>query len=887
MRGLRRFFNRFFSFASKRQTEERLHEEIAGHLASQIADNIRSGMSEAEARRQAFLKFGAVESMKEEYRAERSFIFVETLLRDIRFALRILRKSPGFTAVAVLTLALGIGANTAIFGLANAAFFRALPYPHADRLAVLWKNNPRTGVSEGSVSYPDWADWRAQSRSFEDMAFIDNTSTQKRLVSNGSGYEHVAESRVSANFFSVLGVSPILGRSFAPDDALRGEANVVIISYALWRSIFAGDPHAIGRQLGFGESETVIGVMPPNFSFPPGTDMWIPLEVNDYMRTKSRQYQLFKIIGRVKPGVKFSSAQAEMNTIALRLALQYPAIDGGVGIRIVPLREQLSQNIRQGLLVLWGAVFGVLLIACVNAANLMMARASGRQKEIAVRFSLGATRGRIIRQFLAESLLLASAGALAGFFLAFWTLAMVSKFNPDIANLDGGVFDARVLLYTIAVTAFTALLCGVLPAFSASGFDLNRALKESSSGAASPGTHFIRKILIVAEVSLAFVLLVGSGLLIRSLSQILSINPGFDADHVLALDLRFPQAPPNLAPDLSDKKNNALYADLMARLRALPGVVSVSSASNVLFPIGVSCVIEGRPSASEAQRPFLHNTSVTPDYFRTMGIPLLRGRLFNDAEAAADAAGHPTFVTIINEAMARRYWPNGDPLGKRIRKYDPSREPPWFTIIGVVGDVRTGGLENSPSLMTYDPEAGDWGDDDLLIRTAGSPVTLIPAVRDEVHEVDKTLAIYSVTPVSAMLSKRESQRKFNAWLLGAFAFIALLLAAVGVYGSISYWVKQRTQEIGIRMALGAQPKNIFALVIGRGMAVIFVGLALGIAGALALTRLISTMLFGVRPEDPITYTAVAVLLAAVALAACYFPARRAMRVDPLVALRYE
>jgi putative ABC transport system permease protein len=801
-----------------------------------------------------------------------------TLIQDLSYGLRMLRKSPVFAAIAVVTLALGIGANTAIFSLANAAFFRALPYPHAERLTFLWKSNKRS--SEGATSYPDWADWRAQSRNFADIAFTDY-STRQTLLSTRTGVERVSTSRVSINFFSVLGVDPILGRSFAPDDTLRGKTNVVIISYALWKSIFAGDRHAIGRRLGFSERETVIGVMPPNFSFPPGTQMWTPFEVNDYLRTKSRQYQLFKIIGRLRPGVTLSTAQAEMNTIALRLAAQYPSIDGGVGIRIVPLREQISQSVRQGLLLLWGAVFAVLLIACLNAANLMTARAAGRQKEIAVRFSLGANRGRIVRQFLAESLLLAAVGAMAGFFVAFWTVALVSKFIPDIANLDGGVLDARVLLYTIAVTAFTALICGVLPAFSASRLDLNCALKETSAGAASPGANSIRKILIVAEVSLAFVLLAGSGLLIRSLSQILSVNPGFDADHVLALDVRFPWT----SPDLADKKNNALYAALMTRLGALPGVLGVSSAYNVFFPGGVLTVTEGQPPGEPMA--LLQNASVTPNYFHTVGIPLLRGRLFSAADAAAAAGDHPTFVTIISEAMARGYWPNGDPLGKRIRKYDPSRETPWFTVVGVISDVRMGGLEKSPGLTAYYPEEGDWSNDDLLIRTARTPVELLPVVRDAVHEVDKTLAIYSLTPVSAMLSQNESERKFNAWLLGAFAFIALLLAAVGIYGSISYWVKQRTQEIGVRMALGAQPRNIFTLVISRGMAMIFVGLALGIAGALAITRLIASMLFGIRPEYPLTYVLVAVLLTSVALAACHFPARRAMHVDPMVALRHE
>ena len=811
------------------------------------------------------------------------------LWRELRSAWQAATRNPGYSSLIVAILAIGIGANTAIFGLANAAFFRALPYPHAERLAFLWQNNQRTGESEGAVSYPNYADWRAQSRSFHDMAFIMfaseilNGSGTREVLSGANGPERVPGALVSANFFSVLGVKPLLGRAFVPDDSLRGKTNVVIISFALWKSRFAGDPHAIGQRLGFGESkgDTVIGIMPAGFSFPPDVQLWKPREIESAFslgKFDMRQYPNMGVIGRLNAGVTWAQAQTEMDTIAARLASEYPKDDSGIGIRIVPLREQLSQKVSQGLLVLWAAIFGVLLIACVNAANLMMARAAGRQKEIAVRFSLGATRSHIVRQFLAESFLLAATAAIAGFFLAYWTVAIVSEFNPDIARLDGRLIDARVLLYTVVVAALTAVVCGILPAFSTSRFDLNRALKETSSGAASPGAQFIRKILIVAEVALAFILLAGSGLLIRSLWQIFSVNPGFDAEAVYSLRIYWPPLP-GTATDA-----NARYLEIMNHIRTLPGVSAVGSTSNVLFPDEMykgTLVIEDRaPSAGEA--PSLTVGDATPDFFRAMGIPFLRGRTFTDADAAKNAPP----VVIINETMARRYWPDEDPIGKRFKFGDPNFPQPWQTIVGVVGDVHQDGLEKSAGAMAYVPSSGYYIDD-LVVRANGDAKILLAAIRAQVKAVDSNLVVDHFQSAGDMLSAHESQRKFDAWLLGTFAFVALLLAAVGIYGSISYWVKQGTQKIGIRMALGAQPGNIFKLVIGRGMIVIFFGLALGIAGALALTRFIASMLFGVKPADPLTYAAVALLLAAVALAACYFPARRAMDVDPMIALRYE
>jgi putative ABC transport system permease protein len=804
------------------------------------------------------------------------------LSEDFRIGARMLRKNAGFATLAVLTLAIGIGANTAIFGLANAAFFRPLPYPDAERLAFLWQNNQRTGETEGLVSYPNFYDWRSQSRSFADMAFF---MSGKSILSTAGDPEFTPSALVSVNFFSVLGVNPAMGRSFAPDEQVPGHTNVAVISSHLWRTKFAADPQVLGRMLPHGDGspgDTIVGVIPPGFNFPDATDIWKPREVREFFKAKARQYPNQHVIGRLNPGVTWQQAQTELDTIAGRLAAEYPAIDGGVGARIVPLREQLSQKLRQGLFVLWGAIAGVLLIACLNAANLILARAAGREKEISIRYSLGATRGRIIKQFLCESLLLASLASAAGILLAVWILNLVSKLNPDLAKLGGSIFEPRVLGYTVGIAAFTALVCGLLPALSAPRLDLNRALRETNSGQSAPRAHALRKLFIVAQVSLAFVLLVGSGLLVRSLWRVFAVGSGFDAEHVLTLHVFWPGAPAN---SVEEKKRNSLYGELINRIRTLPGVTSVGATSNVLFPsemYKVPFLIEGQPAEPPGQRAFLPNVEATPDYFRAMGIPLLRGRVFTAADTVENAPSN----IIVDETMAKRYWPNEDPIGKRLKFDDPNFKSPWFSIIGVVGDVRQEGLEMPAGLMSYVASGGEWADD-LVIHCKTDPRMLLSAVRAEVRSADSHLAIGQFGVLSDLLALRESQRKFNALLLGSLAFIALLLAAVGIYGTVSYWVKQRTPEIGIRMALGADQQNIFRLVITRGMQFILAGLALGIAGALAATRLIASLLFGVTANDPATYAAIAMSLALVAFAACWIPARRAMRVDPIVALRYE
>jgi putative ABC transport system permease protein len=806
---------------------------------------------------------------------------IQNLFTDLRFSARMLLKNPGFAALAVLTLALGIGANTAIFSLSNAAFFRPLPYPDAERLAFLWQNNLRTGQTEGLVSYANLADWRSQSHSFSDMAFY---MSGKSILSGNGDPERTPGALVSTNFFSVLGVNPILGRSFSPEEQIPGHANVTVISYRLWRTRFGGDPQVLGRDLVFGggDKNTIIGVMPAGFAFPDNADLWTPREVGEFFKMKARPYPNQHVIARLNPNVTWGQAQSEMDTIAKRLADAYPAIDGGVGIRVVPLRMQLSIKVRQGLFVLWAAIGGVLLIACLNGANLIMARAAGRQKEISVRYSLGATRGRIVKQFLCESALLASLAAGVGILLGVWVLRFVSKLNPDLAKLSGSILDIRVLAYTVAIAAFTTLICGVLPPLSAPSVDLHRALQAASSGHSAPGAQALRKLFIIAQVSLAFVLLVGSGLLVRSLWHIFAVAPGFDAEHVLTLHVYWPNAP---AGNEAEKQRDSLYGEMLNRLRALPGVSAAGSTSNVLFPdemFKVPFVIEGQPDQPAGQRAFLPHGEATVDFFRTMGIPLLRGRSFE----AADAVDNAPPVIIINETMANRFWPNENPLGKRFRFDDPNLKSPWFSIIGVVGDVRQEGLELPAGIMAYVPSKGYWMDD-LVIHTKNDPRLLIGSVREQIRSVNPNLVIDNVNVVGDLLSLRESQRKFNALLLGALASLALLLAAVGIYGTISYWVKQRTPEIGIRMALGADESNIFRLVIGRGMRLIALGLGIGIAAALAATRLIASMLFGVSATDPATLVAIAFLLTLAALAACWVPARRAMRVDPIIALRYD
>jgi putative ABC transport system permease protein len=871
----------------KRMMED-LDQDIRDFIERETQDNIERGMPPEEAHFAALRKFGNVTRVKEETWEVWSFVWLEQLWQDVLFGFRMLRKAPGFTAVAIVTLGLGIGANTAIFSLANAAFFRSFPFSHADRLAFLWQDNARTGETEGAVSYPNYADWRAQSRMFEDMAFIAfgkeflTGSGTMAIITGPNGPERVPGALVSTNFFSVLGVNPLLGRGFVADDALMGHTRVAVISYGFWQERFGADPHVLGKRIKFGlDEDAVIGVLPKGFTFPNSTQIWKPRVVNAFLQTKARQYPNLAVVGRRRTGVTWPQAQTEMNTIAARLASEYPSVDGGVGIRVIPLREQLVERVHRGIVVLWGAIAGVLLMACLNTAGLMMSRASSRQKEIALRLSFGATRWRLVRQLLTESSLLAAAGALGGLGLAVGVVDLVSKLNADIGKLHGSVLDTCVPGYTAAVTAVAAALCSVLPGLTVPGINVNRALKENSA-TISPATHSTRRALIVAEVAMAFVLLVGSVLLIRTLWGILRVDPGFDAAHVLALHVyRQDQARASGEPASDD----ALFVDLMARLRSLPGVSSVSCASFVLFPdemYKVPFEVEGQSAGPSDQKPLLSSAEAGPDFFRTMGIPLLRGRVFS----AADSAKGAQPVAVINQTMAHRYWRNGEPVGKRFKFADANFKSSWFSVVGVVGDIREQGLENTSDLMAYVPSAGSIYDD-IIVRTPGDPLALSATVRRELRRLDTNLVTTHMSAASSILAQRESHREFTACLLSGFALVALVLAAVGIYGTLAFWVSQRTQEIGVRMALGATRSSILGLVMRDLVAVLAGGLAAGILISLATTRVLQQMLFGLGPRDTTTMLLAAGVLTAVALIAGYLPARRATKVDPMMALRYE
>ena len=806
---------------------------------------------------------------------------MDSLWKDVRFAARVLWKSPGFSGVALLALVLGIGANTAIFSVVNAVLLRPLPFPEPDRLVMVWESSPRT--KKTNVANPqNVADWQKRNRSFEKIAAYLPFALTMSLTGEGTP-EEIPGNYVTRDFFSILGVRPAMGRDFVPEEELSNAPDVALISDGLWRRRFGADPHIVGKKLMVRGSPTiVIGVLPANFRFPDvKADIW-ELTTLHPEQGNARAGTLAPI-ARLKPGVTVSQAQADMNAIAAQLAREFPDFDTHWGSTVVPMRDQFTGDLRTPLLVLLGAVGLVLLIACANVANLMLMRSSGRQREMAIRTSLGASRARIVRQLLVESAILGVIGGSLGLLVAVWAkdvlLAMLPE-NMSVAKVNSVAIDGNVLAFTVILSLGTALLFGLLPALRASRPDLSDTLKEGGRAVSSSlARNRMRAALVSGEIAVALMLLIGAGLLIQSFIRLEHVTPGFEPDRILSMRIGLSNARYN---DL--KKASAALDDILHRIEQVPGV---SSAGSIQFPplSGLLSVtgfwVAGRPVPNASEAPGTGVSIVTPGYFGTMGIPLINGRLFTER----DAAGTPQ-VAIVSQALVRQQFPNMDPIGQRLF-VQWGRETP-YQIVGVVGDVKHDGLDKDVRPTVYFPNAQETQTiATLVIRTGADPMKLAPVAEQIIHAYDKDQAIADIQPLDMFLSKSVARPRFQSVLLATFAGLALLLAVIGIFGVMSYSVAQRTHEIGIRVALGAQRDQVLRLVVGQGLLLALIGTAGGLAGAFALTRYLRTLLFNVSPTDWLTFTAVPLILFAVALAASYFPARRAMRVDPMQALRYE
>ena len=801
------------------------------------------------------------------------------MLNDLRHGARLLLRSPGFAAIAIAALAIGIGANTAIFSVVNTLLIERLPYGDPDRLAVVWEHNVPRDRKDNVVAPANFIHWREMNQVFEDIAAVGMTFNVT-LTGRGEPVE-LPFQYVTAGFFPVVGVQPAMGRTFTQDED-RPNSRAAIISDRLWKTRLQRDPEILTKGITLqGESYSVVGVMPPGFSFLDKTvDVWLPVGFPAEARTPRGRWLM--TVGKLKPGVTIEQAQRDMTRVASELTAMFPAFNTGWTARVVPLREQLTGNLRPALFVMLGAVAFVLLIACANVANLLLARATGRQRELAVRAAIGAGRARLVRQLLAESIVLAAAGGAAGLALAWWALQVLRVSVADslpIQRLEMVGIDARVLAFTVGATLLSGVVFGLIPAFTAAGTNLNDSLKEGGrTGSAARGKR-TRSAFVVAEIALALVLLVGAGLLVRSFTRLMDVDAGFQTDDTITMRVTLPQSRYG-----EPEKRMQFFDRLLERIGQVPQVQSAGAVSFLpLTGLGAATgyAVVGEPAPAAGQEPVADVRVITRDYFKTMGIPLLRGRLFDERQPG-DAAGK----VIVNETLARRHWPTEDPIGKRIKvSWNENLED---EIIGVAGDVVHAGLDAAPRAMTYWPYARNpYGAMTLTIRAEGDGTALVSTVRGLLREQDADLALADIKTMDDVVSRSVAERRLMMMLLAIFAGAALLLAAVGIYGVIAYSVTQRTQEIGIRMALGAQRGDVLRMVVGQAMLLSLAGVAIGAVGAALLTSLMADLLFGVKPLDPLTFGVVATGLTAVALLASYLPGRRATRVDPVIALRAE
>jgi putative ABC transport system permease protein len=808
-----------------------------------------------------------------------------TLLHDIRYGFRMLLKHKGFTAVAVIALALGIGANTAIFSLVNGVLLRPLPFPNAERIVYFEGKNPgAAAITESNISFLDFTDWSQQTDLFASTAAYWTGNAQ--FGADGAEAERVPRAGVTSGFFSVLGVQPVLGRAFVPGDDTGWPQSVAIISHGLWKRRFGSDPAIVGKKVQMSSWPlTIIGVMPPEFEYPEQTQVWVPSAVN--LRDEPRDNRVWSAIARLNTGVHLKQAQTRLSAIDARLARQFPETNKGWDVTLSTLHERLVREVKPSLLALLGAVGFVLLIACANVANLLLARGAARQKEIAIRAALGASRTRVLRQMLTESILLSAIGGAAGLVLSIWLIDLLMSMLPAGApRLEQIGIDYRVLAFALGVSALTGILFGIVPALQASKLDVTSALKEGGRSGEGHRRTSARSLLLIGEVALSLMLLVGAGLLIKSFLRLQEVRPGFNAHNVLTADLSL-QGPKYR----EDQRCVEFFRQLIERLEAAPGVQAAGGSVNLpldasAYAIGRGFIPEGRPLTVDEAKDAMFST-ITGDYFRALQIPLLVGRTFEPR----DKADAPK-VVIINETTAKRYFGSSTAaIGKRLSIWAAFRgrrrdEKFMREIVGVVGDTRTGSLTAEAGAQIYVPHAQDsqWNFMGLVIRTAGDPAAFATTLRREVQALDKDQPIYNVRTMDDVVANSLGTRRVSMQLFAVFAIAALLLAAIGIYGVMAYTVTQRTQEIGIRMALGAQRSDVLGLVVRQGMTLAAIGVVAGLAGAFSLTRVMASLLFHVRPDDPTTYLAISFLLIVVAFLACYLPARRAAKLDPVIAL---